>query len=503
MNIQQKLEKLLDLYIEQNKKIESEYLEKSNLKNLYEELLSILNIENNDNYDNIKQNNTMVSILLNNIYKTDIYYDELYRILLNIEYDKESKKELKKFIKKLINELKDLTEEIETLKLQIERTKFLVSSAKRVRINFKYKTPIKKSKYDFYNIKKIISHFEMIGVISNKEELLLLNELETYNRRVGNIKISETEKNYLDDIYNQVPNILSIGFQEHDVIEVDNDRKNQLDKFVKEILSVLPNIKEETQKEQEEIISYIEEYKKYNLFDNEYNYIITKILDNYVDELFTFYELLIDKEIYSSRTERLEVVKNYYSILDKYLVVRKYYEDINTPSLEEETDLFEENLEESQNLENLNSEELSETKILIYSPNQANITKARILSDLEDVPYEYYETVEDLIKKFKTESLSKKEIKPLATNSTSKGYIELRRDQVRIILKHVKNNIYCVVKLFVKKEDTGRYEYLKIPNRIIPDISTEEKMTKHLKLAKITEEELSNQIKNKSRKGTR
>jgi hypothetical protein len=41
----------------------------------------------------------------------------------------------------------------------------------------------------------------------------------------------------------------------------------------------------------------------------------------------------------------------------------------------------------------------------------------------------------------------------LKSHKALKGYIELRYDQVRIILKHIKDNIYNVYGVFAKKDD--------------------------------------------------
>lgn len=171
------------------------------------------------------------------------------------------------------------------LNTQIDNNKHLVSSANRVKLCFRYDDPISEGKInDMWAIKRIISYYELGVVISNKEELLLINEIELHNRKVavdsfGNKRDSE----YTEELYEKIPNILQGGFQEHDEIQVLGSRKGTLDKFVKEIINTIKDISND------EIQYVIESYRKYKIDDNEYNYIINEIMNSYVDDLLVFY----------------------------------------------------------------------------------------------------------------------------------------------------------------------------------------------------------------------
>ena len=81
--------------------------------------------------------------------------------------------------------------------------------------------------------------------------------------------------------------------------------------------------------------------------------------------------------------------------------------------------------------------------------------------------------------------------------------MELLHDQVRIVYRHVKDNIYCVLGVFVKKATNRREIYNKLSARMIPDISTSDKLMREKELSEYNEKELENLVKNKSRKGTR
>lgn len=482
-----KIQKLLDDYIDESKKLRNTYEEKIALKDMYDELLLLLN----GDYDEMNDNKLMISILFNSIYKNDIYETTFYHILNKLQIDKENKSEINKFIRVIKNDCRELEQAIEDIKNQIINRKYMLSSAYRVRLNFKQGTSISENKYDLSNIKKIINYWKLSGVITNKEELLLINEIELYNRRLMT-KDSDNKREilYTNELYEKIPNILQAGFQEHDKILVDENRKDTLDKLVKQIINSIDGLNNE------EIVDFIKGYKKYNISENEYNYIIVNIMDSYLSDLLAFYEILIDEDIYHDRKQRLLAIEDYYRILDKYLCLREYYEKNNENEIQE---IVVEEVEQE-----IIQDDDKPKKEIIYSRSSVNPLKAFFIADMDDVPYEYYETVYDLIDKLKNNTLSVKESKSLVrSNNNEAGTMELLHDQVRIVYRHVKDNIYCVLGVFVKKANNRREIYNKLSARMIPDISTSDKLMREKELSEYNEKELENLVKNKSRKGTR
>lgn len=477
-----KLVRLLSKYIEINKSIEKKYENNKTLIELYEELLHQFEL----GPEWMMENSVIVSVLFDTIYGNNIYYKEFYKLLLEVNNGKDERKEYRQFISKIKYEYRLLIEETNEIDNQIRKNKKMVTAAIRAKFSIERKLPLNRGLNDDYFLKKIISFFEISGVISNKEELLLINEIELYNRKVSLDKAPDTELQYVNNLYEQIPNILSAGYQEHDKIEVDPSREIQLDKFIKEIYDFTHGLGSE------ETISIIEEYKKYNIESFEYNYIIVGLLDNYLDELLTFYNLLIDKEVYSSRKDRLTVVREYYVLVDKYLALREYYTKINEVNAEE----FEESSEETDNTLDNFTDELK----VVYSRSAINPLKAYIIEDMHDIPYEYYNTVHDLITRFKKNDIYKSEIKKLVY---PKDTLELRHDQVRIIVKHLRDDIYCIKAVFVKKCTNNALLYNKLTSRSEPDISTEEKLNKQLELATYNERQLGELVQEKGRKGTR
>lgn len=478
-----RIEELLNIYLKQNKDIKEKY--QNNLVNLqlYEELFGYFDGE----YEEIKENNLCISILFNTIYGNNIYGDRFYSLLLKAMVSKDGKNELRQFINIVKKDYNNLLTENDGLFQQIERNKNIVSSANRVKICFKYGNIISSNFSDINNVKRIISLFQLSGVISNKEELLLINEIELYNKNISLDKLKANDREYTIDLYERIPNILNAGFQEHDKIVVNENRKDTLEKFVDEIKKYLMYLNAD------EIIPVISGYKKYNIDDNEYNYLIVQILDDYLNDLLTYYEYLMDKDVYTKRPERIEGVKNYYQVLDKYLYLRSYYEKINEINLD---------------LVSSDSDELycddSNDKKLIFAHSNVNIGKSRVISDMGSVPYEYYERVYNLINGFKKNILKRREVTPFSSiDRNMASFFELRDDQIRIIVKHMEQDIYCIMGVFVKKSDNLRMAYRSISSRELPNISTEDKKQMYIELGKKDMEELEQFVTENKRKGTR
>lgn len=152
---------------------------------------------------------------------------------------------------------------------------------------------------------------------------------------------------------------------------------------------------------------------------------------------------------------------------------------------------------------NEEEKKLQEEKRLIFSTSLANPTKAKIIGDMDSVPYEYYDTVLELINNFISGKNASGELKRLKSNKKLVGFMELKYDQVRIVFKHIKNNIYNVVGVFTKKANNDMTMYQTMANRMIPDVTTEEKLNKQLELGEITLKQLTDLVEVKRRKGTR
>ena len=483
--MQSKLKELLDRYIDEYNEIKARYEELTVKCQLYKELISYFDETNID----LVNNKVSISLLLNTIYNDDIYEREFYNLLYKLERGEyNNKNEIRSFLSMINKDYSRVAKEEDNLRNRINRIKHVVSSARRARLSFKYNNPIDDTKYINGDLRRIINYYESSGEISNKEALLCINDLDFYNRNViTSKKNNKKEEEYASRIYNEIPNILNAGYEVIKEPEVDISRRASLNRIVEEITNTLRCTKKD------KIIALLESYEKYELNNNEYNYIIIKVLNNFNEELISYYQLLLDKETYSKISNRREIIEDYYTELIRYLVVRDYYNKYNEVIIDEE-DIT---------LTDEEEKELQEEKRLIFSTSLAYPTKAKIIGDIEYVPKEYYTTILDLITRFKKGTTVRGEVKPLGNNKKLKKIMELRSDQVRIIFKHVKDNIYNIMGVLTKKDDNNIMMYQTIANRIVTDISSDIKLKRALDIAEITEKELENIVQTKGRKGTR
>ena len=483
------LEKILDEYIEESKIRHNKYNNDIVIKDLYEALLERLK---KDNYEEIKDDKIGIALIMSIIYSDDKYLNELYRILINISVDEESQNEFQRLIDKITIDYNIVCKEIEILKSQISEHQKQVSSANIVKLSLKNKKPLRIDKYDFRHIINIIDYYKQTGKISAKEEILIINEFKLYNRGLLLTNASDKEKKYFEALHDEIPNILNTGFHAYidpkdDEIDIDDKSKSKVDSYVNTLFTI---IKEDSCTD---IIGEIEKYQDYYKLDNEeYQYMLVSLLDKFFFELHFYYQSLMDISIYNNSEDRPVAVNNYYKILDKYLILFGYYSE------------FYKNL----TLDEIEVEDVSEdfiekgNKELIFSHSEIDVTKAKVFKDMRNIPFEYYDRVLRLLTMYKNNTIPYKEIKRIRIKNLA-NYIELKDDQVRIVIKHVKDNIYVVLGLFAKKDDNDPTRYDIIVKRKTPDISTPAKQKAEMELAKKYEIELSDLVEKRARKGNR
>ena len=473
MTNKERIVELLNNYISENKALKEEYKDLEIKISLFNEVLTYLDM----NYTNMKEHSLNIDILLNSIYNNNDYSNLFYKYLnqmLNNDVD-----DMKSFIAKLNLEYKTDLERFKTLDKQIRNNRNRVSSAYRVTLAIKNDTPILESKYDIINVKKIIGYYETKGIIETKEDLLLCNEIEYYNRNLKST--NATEEQNTNDLYNELPNILNGGFEELDTVEIRRSRKETLDKKVAEIKSYIIY--------EDDVANSLDSYKRFITEDNEFRYVVNEVLKSFIYDMLEYYEIVNDLETYINKPLRKEAITAYYKLLNKYIDIRKYYEEISKLELTEE-DITEETLSVKE-------------RQLVFTHPTTNPTKSRLIQDMKNVPNEYYDTVLDLLNRFTMGKVGSKEFKSLSNNKKASGYTELRYDQVRIVTKHIKNNIYDIVGVFVKKSDNDMQQYKTMFNRLITDIDTKELEQKELELSKLTMIELENLVKERARKSSR
>jgi len=467
--------KLLNEYIDRNWKLKKSYEDNVVKRDLYIGLLPLIN----SNFDTIMDNRLSISILLNSIYDNNTYSD-FYETLLE-KATNGNEKQLRDFVTSINQDFNKVNSEIEKQLNEINKNRNMVSSAKRVKLSLRRNTPIIDGKYDVMRVMRIFDCFEKEGKISNKEELLFINYIEYYNRRLLSSSNSKKEMEYSESLYQRVPNIVNAGYETYPEIEISRNRKIILDDFVKQISDAVDLL------ELDQIIDFISGYRNHQLSDEEYEYIIINILNKYIEDMIDWYSLIINKETYSHRHERLDVVGEYYRCLSRFLVIREYYDKF----LEETNVVIEEEVDV----------EVKGNKKFIFASNE--IKKAKIVSDMKNIPFEYYNRVWDLISRFKSGESLPGEVKFLHNNKNYSGLMELREDQVRIVLRHVRDDIYFISGVFVKKKDNDINMYNVMARRNIPDISTQEKFKNEELIAEKAINELKDLVENKGRTSSR
>lgn len=476
MNLERKLIKLLDQYIKGKKIAASAYEIKLKQTRMYEELIDILE----GNYNKILENQGIILSLLNQLSNDNDVYPQFKNLISKVE-------DVKLYVDNIVAKYYQHLNEVQNHKLHIKENAQILESVHRIKNGLKYHKQFQFSE-DIPNIVKALEELSKTQGITSKDIVLYLNMLEYHNEKIqSKIDIPE-EREITEFKYNEIPNIVNAGFQVHDKIEVSLQNKVTLDFFALEIIEQIKNLDSSNTNQTLEtnILDIITVYKNKKLPENEFNYIILKVLDEYLEELISIYQLLLDKDIYSNKENKEEVIDDYYKILNQYIIINNYYNKSTEYIPEEDTED--------------NEVEIQTIKKLIYSRSETNIHRTRLIHDLDNVPYEYYNTIYDLITRFKNGSLARSECKALKQLNK---HMELRHDQVRIILKHVKDDIYNVLGVFTKKSDNDIHMYSRIVNRTIPQIDTEEKLTMQLELSEQTEKELETIVKDKGRKGTR
>src|SRR5699024_10156805 len=106
--------------------------------------------------------------------------------------------------------------------------------------------------------------------------------------------------------------------------------------------------------------------------------------------------------------------------------------------------------------------EVKEIKNNIFYASPIGSEKTYLENDVENnITEENLEKVSLLIDKLKTDTLSEEENKDLTKNKKYRGYKELRKDQIRVIYRHINNNNYLIIGVGTKKTDNDLTLYNK------------------------------------------
>lgn len=305
---------------------------------------------------------------------------------------------------------------------------------KKVLQCLKYSQIINQELIDFIKNELLNLGLSNVDIIKLLEYITIHNETRTKENRDV---ISGRELTYIINLLNQ-------EFKE--LPPVNNSNAENLDSIVAYTISLLDNNE----------LSIVQDAMN---LDNIYNdedllYIYTKVLQHYQDDLTEFTDML-NNEDFAFSIQILNALRNDYELVyQRYLFIYQKYNQVLIRSNQEE--------------EILSTEENSDQRFLYYSSNSNVPEKCYFIKDLMELRSESYQSILTMIEKFKKGEMVK--IKRL---NYPRDFIELKDDQIRIILTSLGNNFYSVMGVFIKKSDNPMDLYSRITKRPIADINNE------------------------------
>ena len=399
---------------------------------------------------NLKELKNYFDIVIIDKYNKEIdYLNEqifLYKqIIEDLEQNKISKIAQKVIYEKYRYELTKYNTQIflKTIKTDLNilkrRLSIYIEKRKKCRLVvncLEYKQIIYNYLMDF--IKEELSKENIVGVelIKTFEEIKKHNLMIRFDEKISTYDLS------------QVSNMLNMGFEDIEIkyIEVTPKVKQQ----IKQIINLLDS---------NSFTSVMASWELQYFSLEEQDYILKVVLKHYQDKIEDLINILKEEEFYFD-IETLKTIKKEYQVyLERYLFVRNNLDNIK------------ENKEEN-NIDNTNYleplVEITQANKLYYATNEIEPEKSYFVRDLLKIREESLERILELINNFKNGDISK--VKYLANETPS---FELKDDQIRIILKHIKNNNYSVMGVFIKKSDNNRSAYNNILARPLASIDDE------------------------------
>ena len=296
-------------------------------------------------------------------------------------------------------------------------------------------------------------------------EIMKINE----KIKIHNSNIMRYQKNSLrSDDFALILEMLNHGIESYPKVLVD--KSDELDIVASKLKKVIDSDPLSLIKDNLELEAMYQNI--YN--EEEIKYLYTELLRHCQNRLFDLIQVLKNKEYYYD-IEVLQVIKTDYKVLmEKILYLR---EKLNILSLDKD-ELMEETIEEDINK-------------LYYSSNSLEPNKCYFLKDIESIREESLERIADLLTSFKKgDNLNIK-----ALYSKTGNFIEIKDDQIRIILQPINNHLYSMMGVFIKKSDNLRETYRNIFNRPLAEVNDEYSL--------LVEEIFKDYVKENARKGRR
>jgi len=238
----------------------------------------------------------------------------------------------------------------------------------------------------------------------------------------------------------------------------------------------------------ESILKYLQEELSEEMQLQQFDYVMQNVINKVINSLQESVDNIKDLEYYKELKNI--IIDEYLTNLRTFKLLKTYYHNKR-----EKYDAIEVELEQEQ------IEEINEVNKLIYLPNASSTC---LESDLKDIPEEFYDDVIKLLNNLKIGQLTNKNCRPFNGNKKLKSYRELRDDQLRILIRNIKENIYVVLGIFQKQDDNDLKGFLGRANRYNPnDYDSDEKIQYLMEKSIDANERIYSFLEENTRKGNR
>lgn len=330
-----------------------------------------------------------------------------------------------------------------------------------------------------YRYKMITQRLKNKQIISDKDKSLLFTTLNSSGYTTEeSIKFLESVshhnllahskfKNLSRHYKSEVLEMLNFGFE---IIDDENiDYTTNTSKII--------SIQNEQLQHYEDINEFLKITRSMCATDDEYKAVLMKLIEKQQNEILDLINMITEEEFYFDEDIKNEIISEYNLKVDYYLHFREEY--MNITMKDEEIAISKENY-------------------LIYPKGENN--KPYFVEDLKKIDKNCLSDIKMLLENLQLGSITKRQLEGFKTNYGE--FRKLKYGQVRIIIKQISKNIFMIVGVFIKKEQTGDLQYRKICNRKILDISMEE-LQNQVENSEIIQQEIYEFIKENARLGNR
>lgn len=393
------------------------------------------------NFEILLKENTMIhKELLNNVYYYLFFINEVDMNAtkpLHTEKIKYAKDKLVRFSQELENIKSSKIKELSKLDVSISYE--LCLKYKNIMKTFKDGDVIRKEQYELI-IELLKKHN-----FSDKEIIILLEKVKIHNIH-SNLRNSNQKFDPFEAY--KVIDILSMGYEEIELPYTADMNKGRAENIIYSCSILLEDLNYGG------LNLLLPKYDNNNIFSNgiskdEFEYIMKSLLLKYQDLLYNYSKDLNQLVNYQDKELRNLITDEF----QKYLAIYKYLRN----HMDSEIEKY--NLSITTDDEQYAPDAIE----LYYSLREGQAINTYFESDLKDIPNDLYDEIKDLLTRFKKGTLSQTEMKILT--GPALGMNEIKKDQIRIMFKHIEKNKYVIVGIFLKKSDNLLKEYVKMNER--------------------------------------